>query len=204
MRTLSFATLVVLSLGVAGYAIVAYSLLPMGSAVHPDMRPSFVTHRTAVFVHVFAAVFAMALGPFQFLTLLRARRPGLHRLLGRLYLGLGVLVGGLAGLYLATHAFGGPVSRFGFGGLAIAWLYTGARAYAAIRARDFVTHRRWMIRNFALTFAAVTLRLWIPASLVSGLAFSAAYPVIAWLCWVPNLLAAEWWLGRARGRAVTS
>ncbi len=65
------------------------------------------------------------------------------------------------------------------------------RAYAAIRARDIELHRRWMVRNFALTFAAVTLRLWLPASVVSGIPFEAAYPVIAWLCWVPNLLAAE-------------
>ena len=48
-----------------------------------------------------------------------------------------------------------------------------------------------MIRNFALTFAAVTLRLWIPIFLTSGLSFEAAYPVIAWLSWVPNLLVAE-------------
>jgi hypothetical protein len=48
-----------------------------------------------------------------------------------------------------------------------------------------------MVRNFALAFAAVTLRLWLPAAVVSGIAFEDAYPVIAWLCWVPNLLAAE-------------
>jgi hypothetical protein len=111
--------------------------------------------------------------------------------MGRLYLGVGVLCGGLAGLYLATHAFGGPVSRLGFASLALAWLYTGWRAYRAIRAREVATHRRWMVRNFALTFAAVTLRLWIPASVVAGLPFATAYAAIAWLCWVPNLLFAE-------------
>ena len=48
-----------------------------------------------------------------------------------------------------------------------------------------------MIRSFALTFAAVTLRLYIPASQMAGIPFDTAYPVIAWLCWVPNLLVAE-------------
>ena len=55
-----------------------------------------------------------------------------------------------------------------------------------------------MVRNFALTFAAVTLRLYLPASMVAGLAFERAYPVIAWLCWVPNLIVAELLWNRAR------
>ena len=49
-----------------------------------------------------------------------------------------------------------------------------------------------MIHNFALTFAAVTLRIYVPAAIVAGVAFATAYPVIAWLCWVPNLLIAAW------------
>jgi len=191
MISRSYPVLLVLSLAVTGYALVAYALLPLGSAVHPDMRAAFVANRAAVYLHVFASVFALGLGPFQFSSRLRGARPALHRAMGRLYLGVGVLCGGLAGLYLATHAFGGPVSRLGFASLALAWLYTGWRAYRAIRAREVSTHRRWMVRNFALTFAAVTLRLWIPASVVAGLPFATAYAAIAWLCWVPNLLFAE-------------
>jgi hypothetical protein len=48
-----------------------------------------------------------------------------------------------------------------------------------------------MVRNFALTFAAVTLRLYSPASMTAGIEFEVAYPYIAWICWVPNLVAAE-------------
>jgi hypothetical protein len=48
-----------------------------------------------------------------------------------------------------------------------------------------------MVRNFALTFAAVTLRLWLPGSVLSGVPFEVAYPIVAWLCWVPNLVVAE-------------
>jgi predicted membrane protein DUF2306 len=59
-----------------------------------------------------------------------------------------------------------------------------------------VKHRRWMVRNFALTFAAVTLRLWIPMSFAAGIPFEIAYPAIAWLCWVPNLLLPEYYLNR--------
>ena len=155
------------------------------------MRATFETQRTGIYTHVFASVVALALGPFQFSARLRARHLALHRWSGRLYLGVGVLAGGPAGLFMAAHAFGGPAARLGFVCLALGWLYTGLRAYLAIRARNIVSHRRWMVRNFALTFAAVTLRLWLPVSMASGLAFELAYPVIAWLCWVPNLLVAE-------------
>lgn len=192
MRLASFGLLVFLSIGVAGYAVAVYGFLPLGAAVHPDMRAAFETQRAAIYVHVFASVVALALGPFQFSARLRARRPALHRWSGRLYLGVGVLVGGLAGLFMAAHAFGGVTARPGFACLAIGWLYTGLRAYLAIRAHDIVSHRRWMVCNFALTFAAVTLRLWLPAAMASGIAFELSYPVIAWLCWVPNLVVAEY------------
>ncbi len=51
-----------------------------------------------------------------------------------------------------------------------------------------------MIRSWALTFAAVNLRLYLGIAFAMGLAFSDSYPVISFLCWVPNLIAAELYL----------
>ena len=204
MRRTGFALLVLLSLGVAGYAVAVYGFLPLGSLVHPDMRATFEAHRLGILTHIFASVLALGLGPFQFSTRLRTSRPALHRWLGRVYLGIGVLVRGVAGLAMAAHAFGGPIARLGFAGLALAWLVTGSCAYRAIRAGNVALHRRWMVRNFALTFAAVTLRLWLPASIASGVAFEVAYPVVAWLCWVPNLVLAEWLFNRKAGPAAAA
>lgn len=183
-----------LSLGVALYAAIAYSLLPVGAAVHPDMRAVFQAHPVGIGVHVFGSIVALALGPFQFLARLRARHLNLHRWMGRLYLGLGVLVGGLAGLYMAQFAYGGLAGKLGFGTLAVCWLVTGERAFHFAHHGDVAAHRRWMVRNFSLTFAAVMLRLYLPASVVAGADFAIAYGIIAWACWVPNLLFAEWLL----------
>ena len=196
MRLAGLIALSVLSLGVASYAVLAYGFLPLGALVHPAMRATFQANAAAVYAHILASVFAVVLGPLQFWPRLRTGRPALHRLFGRLYLGIGVLVGGLAGLVISFHAFGGIAARLGFACLALAWLYTGWCAYRAIRAREFAAHRRWMVRNFALTFAAVTLRLWLPASMAASLPGELAYQVIAWLCWVPNLLVAELLLNR--------
>ncbi|NLR73712.1 DUF2306 domain-containing protein [Leeia aquatica] len=197
MRLAGKILLYFLSIGVAGYAVVAYTAFPIGSLVHPDMLRSFQAHRIEVYAHIFTSAVALLLGPLQFSQALRARKPALHRWLGRAYLGLGVLPGGLAGLLIARNAYGGMLSTLGFAALAIAWLYSGLRAYLAIRQRDIGTHRRWMIRNFALTLAAVTLRCYLPLSMLTAIPFEQAYPVIAWLCWVPNLLIAERWLRRS-------
>jgi hypothetical protein len=70
------------------------------------MKVSFLAHRAGLYAHVFAAAIALALGPFQFLSAGRRRFAMLHRWMGRAYLGVGVLVGGVSGLYL-------PLSRSG-------------------------------------------------------------------------------------------
>ena len=48
-----------------------------------------------------------------------------------------------------------------------------------------------MIRSFSLTLAGVTLRLYLPITLLGPVSFSPAYAAIAWLCWLPNLLIAD-------------
>lgn len=196
MRRLSLAAASVLCFGVAAYAVGMYGFGPGAEQLHPDMRAAFERHPVGIATHVFASSLALLLGPLQFWRRLRAARPQLHRWLGRIYLGVAVALGGTAGLYMSLHAFGGWAGKLGFAGLALSWLYTGAKAFAAARDRDFVDHRRWMIRNFSLSFAAVTLRLYLPPVFALQLPFEQAYPVIAWACWVPNLLVAEW-LARA-------
>jgi uncharacterized membrane protein len=191
MQTVARSLLFFLTFGVAAYVVFAYGMMPLGALVHPDMKASFLTHTAGIYLHAFAAIAALVLGPFQFSSGVRQRRRSLHRWAGRLYLGVGVLGGGMSGLYLSQYAFGGPVARSGFAILAGLWLYTGLHAYLAVRRRDFDAHRRWMVRNFSLTLAAVALRIYLPLSMVLGIEFADAYPVIAWLCWVPNLVLAE-------------
>ena len=55
-----------------------------------------------------------------------------------------------------------------------------------------------MTRNYALTFAGVMLRVWSPLSVGMGADFTTAYVIIAWACWIPNLLVAEWIIRRTR------
>lgn len=163
-------------------------------------RAVYQAHTAALITHIVGAMVALLLGPFQFLGALRRRAPAVHRAIGRLYLA-GVGVGGIGGLLMAGLAYGGPVARLGFAALALLWLFTTATAWRHILRRDVARHRAWMVRSFALTFAAVTLRTWLPAMTAAGLELSIAYPIVAWLCWVPNLASVEIGLRRARIRA---
>ncbi len=71
-------------------------------------------------------------------------------------------------------------------------------AYRHIRNKNLERHREWMTRNYALTFAGVTLRLWLPLFSGFGMEFQTAYMIVAWLCWVPNLVVAQWIINRKR------
>ncbi|OIQ44336.1 MAG: hypothetical protein BM558_08175 [Roseobacter sp. MedPE-SW] len=154
----------------------------------------------AFYAHIGLAPVALALLPFQFWRGLRQRRPGLHRWLGRGY-GLAILMSGLGGLVLAIGSTSGAVPALGFGALALLWLGTTGRGiWLAMRGR-MTEHRAWMIRSGALTFAAVTLRLYLPF-LFATLGEDLGYTIVAWACWLPNLVVAEAILRRNRKRPV--
>lgn len=191
MRFAGLAFIIVGSLGVVGYAFATYLGRPLGAGVHPEMKAAYETHRVGIYLHVFASSLALLLGPWQFVRSFRTTYPRCHRRLGRIYLAIGVGIGGGSGLYMSAFAFGGAVSTIGFGLLAVVWLYTGARAFLAARDRKFDAHRRWMVRNFGLALAAVTLRIGLGIGFGLGLPFEIFYPALAWLSWVPNLIAAE-------------
>lgn len=106
------------------------------------MKTNFVAHSVGIYLHVFAATVALFLGPFQFSSRLRSTRIHLHRWMGHVYLGVRVLVGGLSGLYISQFAFGGPAAKLGFATLAVCWLYTGLRAFLAIRRSAIDEHRK--------------------------------------------------------------
>jgi uncharacterized membrane protein len=184
----SWSIMTVLALFVAVYA--GFLIFMPGSG------PPFVGERRvdmplALYAHLAGGLVAIAIGPWQLSTKLRARALHRHRWMGRVYV-IAVLVGGLGGLSLATKSMFGLVTHVGFGMLAVLWLFSTAMAWIRIREHDQPAHWRWMVRSYALTLAAVMLRLYIPLSAVLQIPFEQAYQAISWFCWVPNLIVAEW------------
>ncbi|MEG1452744.1 DUF2306 domain-containing protein [Brevundimonas sp.] len=150
-------------------------------------------------VHVAGSVTALALGAWQFIPAWRRTTLGLHRWIGRTYV-VSCLIGGAAGLVLAAGTRAGPVAASGFGLLGVLWIAVNVLGWRAAVQQRFDAHRRWMIRSWALTLAAVTLRIYLPLVMIFGLPFEPWYSAIAFLAWVPNLVLAELWLRRDRNR----
>lgn len=179
-----------LAFAVAGYAS---TMLLAPEFRPPYVRTLFAERPFAAFGHFLGGAAALVAGAFQLNSRLRTRFIGAHRWVGRLYV-LAVAIGGVAAFALALHAFGGLTARAGFGLLAACWMGSTFIAYRHIRQGKLSTHRSWMIRSYGLTLAAVTLRLYLPSSQLAGFPMTVAYPAISWLCWVPNLLIAEWFV----------
>ena len=134
-------------------------------------------------------------------------RAGRHfnRWIGRIYF-LGCLAGGVSGLILSAGVSAGPIAAAGFGTLGLLWIFVTTQGWLAARRRSWSRHRRWMIRSYALTFAAVTLRLYLPVAVIAaihGYDFMVAYRAIAWLAWVPNAVVAELYLRHLGERTIS-
>lgn len=147
----------------------------------------------AFYIHVFTTMLVLPAGFTQFSKTILKKYPRLHRLNGRIYVLAILLLCAPSGLVIGYYANGGFSSQAAFCLLAVLWFYCTLRAYTAARARNFVAHRAFMYRSFALTLSAITLRLWkyILVALFHPRPMD-VYMIVAWLGWVLNLLVAEW------------
>ncbi|TXN34838.1 DUF2306 domain-containing protein [Flagellimonas hymeniacidonis] len=145
--------------------------------------------------HITFGAFALMSGWSQFSKKIRSKNLKLHRNLGKVYV-FSALLSGICGVYIAFFATGGLITSLGFLCLGIIWLYTTLKAYLAIRAKDLALHQGMMIYSYAACFAAVTLRIWLPLLTMAFGEFLIAYKIVAWLCWVPNMIFAFFWVKR--------
>jgi uncharacterized membrane protein len=193
------ALIVLFTLEIAAVSILRY-FTGLQVAPEPILANRFAHPFLAL--HVAGGVTALLLGPLQFVQRVRRRFPILHRTSGRVY-AIACALGAPAGFMLALGTTSGPVAAVGFAIPALLWpVFTYLGVKCAMDGR-FDEHRRWMLRSYAITSNAITLRLMLPfAGLVLHLPFSAAYPVIAWLSWMTNLALFEIYLRRTRTASV--
>lgn len=149
--------------------------------------------RIAFFIHVYASLWVLLAGFTQFSKNIQRNHAKLHRVFGYIYVTDVLLITGPAGLLMGFYANGGTPSRISFVLLATGWIFFTAMALIKARQGDYKAHRHYMIRSYALTLSALTLRAWKFAITNSfELPPMDVYRAVAWLGWVPNLLLAEW------------
>lgn len=159
----------------------------------PARRLDYITYPYALAAHIIPAMLTLIIGPFLFLSVSRTEKyRSLHRLGGRVYL-VSVLIGGLSSFFLIALADYDLLVWLAFTLVGILWLMTGWLAYRSIRRGQVRQHYEWMVRNYALTFVAVTLRFWLLMAELVGLYLydPTTYALVVWMGWVPNLIVAE-------------
>ena len=155
------------------------------------------------YLHITFGGLALLVGWLQFISKIRTKRPWTHRTIGLFYF-TAVMISGVSSLYLAFYAefF---LSKMALGILGVLWLLSAQKALISVKQRNFNQHYRWAFRNYALTFAGVTLRIWLPLFLFLFKGdFSIAYQWVTWFCWVPNLLLSEFILRQKDQSSLTT
>jgi len=155
--------------------------------------------RYAFFIHVYTSLFVLIAGATQFSKHLLIKHTRLHRIFGYIYSINILLITGPSALIMSFYANGGTVSKIAFILLSFLWLYYTLVALIKAKQHLFKAHERFMIRSYALTLSAITLRIWkflimnfleIPPMDV--------YRIVAWLGWTLNLIAAEIYIQRMK------
>ena len=141
------------------------------------------------YIHIILGGLALLIGWAQFSLKIRSNKLSLHKQIGKVYV-TSSLLSALASLYIAFYATGGFITSLGFICLGIIWFYTTLKAYLQIKKGKIESHEKMMIYSYASCFAAVTLRIWLPLLTALFNDFTSAYGIVAWLCWIPNLLIA--------------
>lgn len=145
----------------------------------------------AFYSHVLTSLFALLAGFTQFSKRLKHHR--IHRVFGYTYIITILFFTGPSGLIMGLLANGGIWSVLSFTILAVLWWYFTYVAFIKAKRKDFKAHQKFMIRSFALTLSAITLRLWkfTITNYIYEMPPMDLYRLVAWLGWVPNLLVAE-------------
>lgn len=148
--------------------------------------------KIAFYIHVFTSIFCLLAGFTQFSKFVLINYKKLHKLMGKIYVFNILIVNFSAALIMAYYANGFLPSKIAFFILDILWFWFTLKAFLEIKKGNIKKHKEYMIRSYALTFSAITLRTW---KLVLSSTFTidpvTLYMIDAWLGFVPNLLVAE-------------
>jgi len=112
-----------------------------------------------IMLHILFAIVYSILGAFQFAAGFRARFPSWHRVVGRILIVCGFVVG-LTAIWMPLFYSRPPgtgelhvIFRLLFGSAMVGSIYLG---FTAIRKGDVLRHRAWMIRTYAIALGAGT------------------------------------------------
>lgn len=149
--------------------------------------------RVSFYLHVFSSTLIILSGLFQFNRYIIYKKPKTHKVLGYIYIFVTLVVSGPSAFIMSFYANGGILAQISFLLLTIIWILSTAISFYSILKRKIEIHGNWMLRSYALTLSAVTLRFYAYLFDVFNIPIrpTETYILLTWMSWIPNLLIAE-------------
>lgn len=149
------------ALGLMLLSVIWVTELPLFSPSNPNFGRLWAG-RFLLIPHVGCGLFMLLAGPFQFSNRLRRAGARWHRYVGRVYMMCVVLAA------LSSVALSPPLSQMARATVwvqSILWLASAGGALSAARNGRFERHRRWAVRNYAVSAVFVLSRFpnFVPA-----------------------------------------
>ncbi len=118
--------------------------------------------------HMLGATCSLFLGPIQFWKSIRNKYLKYHRLAGKIYI-IGTLVAAISAFRLA-FTFACVGCRFSLVPLSLLLFITTAMAWYAIKQKNIIAHKQFMVRSYTCALAFVFVRLYqvIPMNSLLG------------------------------------
>lgn len=152
--------------------------------------------RLSFYTHVFISSVVLVTGLLQCSWYLLKKYPRLHRTSGKIYVLTVLCLSGPSGLVMSFYANGGIAARISFVLLSCLWLGSTYMGWRYALQRRWQLHGHMLLRSYALTLSALTLRLYAYLIDVFNIPLHPkdAYVLISWLSWTLNLLFMEAWI----------
>jgi uncharacterized membrane protein len=154
-------------------------------------------YTTFFYIHVSTSILVLLAGFTQFNSFILRKYTAIHRNIGKLYVFVVLALAAPSGLFIGLFANGGFYAKISFVLLSILWFFLTLKGFIHIKNRNILLHKQFILRSFALTFSAITLRFW---KVILVYLFQPSpmdvYQIIAWLGWIPNLLLIEYYIYR--------
>jgi uncharacterized membrane protein len=207
VRVLWLITFLLVLIGVAmvirrTIALLAPSPAPRNFPDAAALDADFARHPLLTIFHIIPGLLFMLLGPLQFVSSLRSRRPQLHRWTGRVVIVSGMIIGSTALVMSPQMAIGGANETAATMLFAIIFLVALIKAFLFIRRGNVTLHREWMIRAFAIGLAVATIRPIVGAffatRILTHLTPRDFFGTAFWLGFTIHLIAAEIWINYTR------
>lgn len=153
-------------------------------------------YKYSFYLHIFAGMFCILAALTQFSSWILKKRKAVHVWMGKIYVLVVLLLGAPTGLYMSFFAKGSFWERSLFMFMALYWFFSTVKGLSAIKKKNILVHKSWMIRSYSMAMTAVTFRIYHILFYYYGVDHLLNYEISLWISVLGNMLVAEFYIYR--------